>query len=159
MKATDVLVSQHAFLRGVFAAIERELYRTESLEEVKIIARLVESLKRSHMEGEESFLFQPLDGLLREQGQTSHFHAQHKEHAALLRQVQTAPNIGEARSDLLLALRILRAHFKEEERTVVATALAAFQPESLETLGKTWLEHAGLHISEDMVASQPRPKV
>jgi hypothetical protein len=159
MKATDVLVSQHAFLRGVFAVIERELYRTESLEEIKVIARLVEGFKRSHMEGEESFLFQPLDALLRERGQTSAFYEQHKEHAALVRQVQTAPNIGEARSNLLLAIRILRAHFKEEERSVVAVAQTSFQPESLETLGKTWLEHAGLHISNDMVASAPRPTV
>jgi hypothetical protein len=159
MKATDVLVSQHAFLRGVFAVIERELYRAESLEEVKTIARLVEGFKRSHLEGEESFLFQPLDALLRERGQTSHLYEQHKEHAALLKQVQTAPNIAEARSNLLLALRILRAHFKEEERVVLPTALAAFQPESLETLGKTWLEHAVLHISHDLAAPTAHPQV
>jgi len=154
MKVTDVLVSQHVFLRSMFVVMERTLERVETVEEVNVVARLAEGLLRGHTEAEESLLFVPLDALLTEQGQTSQFYVQHKEHTALLKQAQTARSASEGRSDLLLAFRILRAHFHEEERLVLRVAQTAFQPESLETLGKAWLDHHALHgVVEPMAPS------
>ncbi|MBI5822085.1 MAG: hypothetical protein HZA88_24190 [Verrucomicrobia bacterium] len=145
MKVTDVLVSHHAFLRGMFVAMEHALERVETVEEVRVVARVAEGLLRGHTEAEESLLFRSLDALLTEQGKTSQFYMQHKEHTALLKQAQTARSASEGRSDLLLAFRILRAHFHEEERLVLRVAQTAFQPESLETLGKAWLDRHALN--------------
>ncbi|MFA6561205.1 MAG: hemerythrin domain-containing protein [Verrucomicrobiia bacterium] len=140
MNVTDVLVNEHMFLRTVFVAVERALDKAQTQAEVSMAARLVEGLMREHTECEESLLFHPLDALLTEKGQTSHLSSDHREHMALMRKAQTALSVQEGRSDLLLAFRILRAHFHEEERLVVRLAQAAFEPQSQETLGKAWLD-------------------
>ncbi|MCX6898158.1 MAG: hemerythrin domain-containing protein [Verrucomicrobia bacterium] len=140
MNVTDVLVNEHMFLRTVFVAVERALDKAQTLAEVSMAARLVEGLMREHMECEESLLFRPLDALLKEKGQTCHLSSEHREHTALIRKAQTALSVQEGRSDLLLAFRILRAHFHDEERLVIRLAQTTLQPQSQETLGKEWLD-------------------
>ncbi|MBI5687843.1 MAG: hemerythrin domain-containing protein [Verrucomicrobia bacterium] len=149
MKATDVLVSQHKFLASMFGYMERALPEAATSAEVAALARLAEDLIRDHAEAEEMLLFSPLDALLTEKGQFAHFYSSHKEYMRLLEKPQAPMAVTEARSLLLLAFRILRTHFHDEERLVIPLAHAAFPPESLEKLGNDWMQrHAPLESSE-----------
>lgn len=152
MNVTDVLVNEHLFLRSVFTAVERSLEKAQTLAEVSMAARLVEELMREHTEAEENLVFRPLDALRSEKGHVSRLTAEHKEHMALMKKAQTAFTVHEGRSDLLLAFRILRAHFHEEERFLVPLARSEFQPNAQETLGKAWLDR---HAQHGMPESPP----
>lgn len=140
IKVTDLLASHHAYLRSVFSLMENTLKKASTLEDVSVIAQMVLDLVQCHGEAEETFLFQPLDALLVHQGERTSFATQHREHTSLLIRAQTARSLEAGRRDLVMAFRVLRAHFKEEEKLVIPAAEAAFRPASLEFLGKAWLE-------------------
>ena len=140
MKITDLLVSQHLFLRSLFDSVERALDGIETSTDVAALARMVEALMEDHAEAEENLFFRPLETMLMEKGQLSQFYTNHKEYIALLKQPQAIMAISEAKTLLRVAFRILRAHFHDEERVVIPLAQATFQPESLERLGAAWLE-------------------
>lgn len=145
-KVTDLLASHHAYLLSVFSLMENALKKASTLEDVDVIAQMVLDLVQCHGEAEETFLFQPLDALLAHQGRRTSFATQHREHTSLLIRAQTARSLEAGRRDLLMAFRILRAHFKEEEKLVIPAAEAAFQPASLESLGKAWLDSHSLGL-------------
>ncbi|MBI5687609.1 MAG: hemerythrin domain-containing protein [Verrucomicrobia bacterium] len=151
MKITDVLVSQHTFLRTMFDITTRALWETETSAKVAAFARLAESLVAGHVETEESVFFRPLDATLKEKGRLSEFYSTHKECIALLKEPQRPMAVSEGRSRLLLAFHVLRTHFQDEERVVIPLANATFRPEAMETLGRVWLQ---LHAHRETPPAQ-----
>ncbi|MBI5683480.1 MAG: hypothetical protein HZC54_00235 [Verrucomicrobia bacterium] len=112
----------------------------ETAAEIGAFARIVEGVTLDYAEAEENLLFTPLNSMLAEKGQFAQFSANHKECIGLLKKAQQARNVADAKSHLLAAMRILRDHFGNEERTVIALAQETFQPKSLQKLGEAWME-------------------
>ncbi|MBI5683497.1 MAG: hemerythrin domain-containing protein [Verrucomicrobia bacterium] len=139
MKVTDVLASQHTFLRSVFEVIERAMHETERHSDVAAYARLLEGLLRDHAEAEENLLFRPLDIMLTEKGGFSQFYSGHQELDHLLKKPQMEMSAAQARNLLHIAFRFMRSHFESEELMVIPLAEEMFQLESLETLGQAWM--------------------
>ncbi|MFA6561301.1 MAG: hemerythrin domain-containing protein [Verrucomicrobiia bacterium] len=140
MKATDVLISQHMFLRATFDEIERAMPDAKTCAEISAFARIAQGLLLDHAEGEETLLFAALDKKEKDKGKLTHFHTNHWECISLLKQAREAWSVMEAKSLLSMSMRRLRDHFCDEERAVVALAEKQFQPESLEQLGKAWMD-------------------
>ena len=140
MKATDILLSHHSFLRALFDETERAMRAAPSSAEVNALARLVEALTLDHADAEETLLLAPLDNLLIEKGQLLHLYSNHRECVGLLKQAQENRPVMETKSLLLVAMRMLRDHFRDEEHKVLSLAEATFQPKSLQKLGELWME-------------------
>ncbi|MBI5686069.1 MAG: hemerythrin domain-containing protein [Verrucomicrobia bacterium] len=140
MKATEVLVSHHSFLRALFDEIERAMRDVDTSAEISTFACMVEALMLDHAEAEETLLFAPLDNMLMEKGQLMQLYSNHRECLSLLQKAQEARPVTEAKSLLLVAMRMLRDHFRDEERKIILLAETTFQPKSLQKLGDLWVE-------------------
>ena len=140
MKATDILLCEHAVLRRMFDVIEHEMRDGETSCDVAAFARLVENMLCEHAETEDELLFSPLDSLLKEKGRFRQLHFNQQENALLLKRSQSTTPVAKAKILLLLAFRIQRNHFHDEERTVFPLAEVTFQPEALEKLGQQWAQ-------------------
>ena len=147
IKATDILVSHHMFLRALFDEIERALPDMKTFGEIDAFARMVEGVMIEHAASEENLLFSPLESLLLEKGQIAQLYTNHKECVGLLRNARLERPVEDARAFLRMTLRMLRDHFRDEERMVLRLAEETFRPESLQKLGKAWMlrhPHEGL---------------
>lgn len=132
---TETLVSDHAVFIGVFDWIKQALPGLTTLEEVKMLAGLVEALLRNHGDVETDLAFVALDHALYHKGQLNRLHEEHDEIDDRLKQVQTATSLPDARRLLRLALLASRQHFRREERIIFPLMEKALQKETLAKLG------------------------
>lgn len=140
MKATDLLISQHMFLRSVFSAIDRAVLAAATFEETSAIAGMTEALLRDHAVAEERFLFAPLDNSLQQKGQLSHLASFHQETVGRLRKAQATTSVPDAQRLVMEETAAIRHHFRNEERAVVPLANDTLNPMLLERLGGEWLK-------------------
>jgi hemerythrin-like domain-containing protein len=133
---TETLVTDHAVFIGVFDWIKQALPRLATLEEVKMLAGLVEALLRDHADVENDLAFIALDHALYNKGQLSRLHEDHDEINDHLKQAQAATRLSDARRLLRLALLASRQHFRREERVIFPLMERVLQKETLTKLGE-----------------------
>ena len=132
---TETLVADHAVFISVFDWIKQALPRITTLEEVKILAGLVEALLRNHGDVETDLAFVALDHALYHKGQLNRLHEDHDEIDDRLKRVQAATNLADARRLLRIALLASRQHFRREERIIFPLIEKVLRKETLAKLG------------------------
>jgi hemerythrin-like domain-containing protein len=137
---TQALITEHAVFTTVFNTIEHQLPGLRTVDEVKLLGALVESLLREHGATETDLAYAALDHALDHEGRLNKLHEEHHEIDARLRQVQAAATLTEAQHLLKLALRATRKHFKREERNVFPLLEQMLRTETLAQLGGGWME-------------------
>jgi hemerythrin-like domain-containing protein len=140
MKITEALLAEHMVFHNIFDHVERVLPKLKTIDEVKSLAKLMESLLRAHGKTEEELVFAPLDHCLEQIGQRDTFEEEHHEIDASLLKVKAARRLPEARRLLSVAVLASRRHFDHEERIVFPLAEKAMKRETLAELGKSWMK-------------------
>jgi hemerythrin-like domain-containing protein len=140
MKITDALVAEHNIFLTVFDQIERVLPSLATPVEVQTMAKIVEGMLEGHAKTETELAYLALDHVLENDGELVRLHQDHHEIDDRLRKVHTAKTCAEARRLLKLAILSSREHFRWEERLVFPLLERTLQAETLNQLGKTWLQ-------------------
>jgi hemerythrin-like domain-containing protein len=136
LKITEALVAEHAAFRAVFLEMERLTPRAGSLQEVRLLASLMEGFLRRHAAKEEDFLYAPYDHVLEHQGQLQRMSQEHAEIDDSLLQVQHATTLAKATNLLTLALSKAEQHFRFEELKVFPAVEEALPHLTLEQLAR-----------------------
>ncbi len=137
---TEALTTEHRVFTAIFDHIERVLPEAQRVEEVRLLAGLVEALLRAHSEAETNLAYVALDHVLADRGELDQLHQDHHEIDGRLRGAQAAKDRGEARRLLKGALRVSREHFAREEQAVFPLINRSLSPEVLAALGKAWAQ-------------------
>jgi hemerythrin-like domain-containing protein len=140
MKITEALLAEHAVFHTLFDHVERTVPRARTTAEVRSLAALVATVLAPHSNAEDTLLLQALDHCIEQLGQYKTFHEEHQQIEELLRLVQSARNLKQARQLLLAAITIARGHFDKEERIVFPLAEKVLKSRTLEDLGQKWRE-------------------
>jgi hemerythrin-like domain-containing protein len=133
------LVMEHAVFCAVFDQFERVLARLGSEQEAKLLATVAEGLLSSHAETEKNLAYSVLDHVLKEDDRLNRLHQDHHEIDEHFKRVHRASELAEAQRLLKKALVATREHFRREEDIVFPFLERVLQPETLETLGATWM--------------------
>jgi hemerythrin-like domain-containing protein len=144
MTITEVLITEHVVFLSAFGQIERVLPKLKRLEEVKMLAGLVEALLQDHADAETNLAFVALDHALHQKGQLDRLHQDHDEIDDRLRKVKTTTKLSDARRLLKAALLATRKHFHREELTIFPLIEKVLQKETLTELGRVWMQ---LHLA------------
>jgi hemerythrin-like domain-containing protein len=140
MKITEALLAEHLVFHSLFDHIEAAAPRLKTLAEVKLLARLMESLLRAHSDTEDELFIGPLEHCFEQIGQRDAFIQEHEEIDGNLKQVQEAKQVRRACHLLLAAVTYSRRHFDKEERIVFPMAERILKGKTLTALGQTWME-------------------
>jgi hemerythrin-like domain-containing protein len=132
---TESLVSEHGVLSNLFEEIKRLLPEVRTVEEVRLLVRLVEGLLSRHADVEQNLAYAALDHVLAENGQLDRLYEDHQEIDAGLHRAKNATDLYEAMRLLKSGLNASQEHFRREERTVFPMFQKLFGAASLETLG------------------------
>lgn len=138
MKITDILTIEHAVFRAMFNEIEGTLLRSATVVEIRLLARTMTALLRSHGESEQNLAYTALDHMLKEKGQLNRLYTEHREMDTRFEQTQAANDFAEASRLLRSAMTMSREHFRYEEQTLFPLINDILQDESLEKLGEAW---------------------
>src|SRR5512133_1244732 len=140
MKITEALFAEHLVFHNLFDHIEFTTPRLKTLAEVKALAQVMETMLRSHSKTEDDLFIGPLEHCFEQIGQRESFHLEHEEIDENLKRVQAAARLKQAQELLLAAVGYSRRHFDREERIVFPMAERVLNPNTLEELGKAWME-------------------
>ena len=141
---TQALITEHAVFTTVFNSIEHLLPGLRTVNEVKLLGELVESLLKEHGAAETDLAYVALDHALDQEGRLDKLHEDHHEVDKCLRRVQEATSLAEAQHQLRVALRFSRRHFRHEEQDVFPLLEQMLHAETLGQLGDGWLhQHNG----------------
>ncbi len=140
MTITEALLAEHAVFHNLFDYIERAAPKLKAVGEVRLLARLMESLLDAHSRTEEALLVQPLEHCLEQIGHCELFHQEHEEIDHNLKQAQLVKHLKHARVYLLAAVAASRKHFDKEERIVFPLAEKHLKARTLAGLWKAWKE-------------------
>ncbi len=133
----DSLILEHGVFNSLFDAIKRLLPGLKTVDEVRLLGRVVESVLTHHADAEQNLAYAALDHALAEKGQLDRLYQDHEEIDARFHQVQTATSLGEAVKLLKAAIRSSQDHFRREERCVFPLFERLLGPAALEALGNT----------------------
>jgi len=134
-RITDVLTIEHTLLCTLFGEIDRLLPEVRTVDEVRLLSRLVEGVLSHHADVEQNLAFAALDHVLAEKHQLGQLHQDHEEIDACLRNAGSATELTKAVQMLKAGLEASRAHFRREEQSVFPLFERVLAPTTLETLG------------------------
>src|SRR5262245_27339084 len=145
----DVLTIEHTVLCTLFSEIDDLLPKVRTVDEVRLLSRLVEGVLSHHADVEENLAFAALDHVLAEKHQLGQLHQDHEEIDACLRNAGSTTELTKAVQMLKAGLEASRAHFRQEEQAIFPLFEKLLAPTTLETLA------AGVSIT----TSAQRPQV
>jgi len=131
----ETLTDEHALFNLLFDEITRLLPDVKTVNEVRLLTRLVEGLLAHHADIETNVAYAALDHALAEKGQLKQLYQDHEEIDTCLRDAALSPQLSEAVRLLKAVLGASRTHFAREERTIFPLFQQLFPPPVLETLG------------------------
>jgi len=132
----DALIVEHRAYACLLDQIEQELVGTRTLEEVQLMARLLEGVLESHGESEEELALAALDHALADRGGLDHLHQDHEEMNRNLLQVFAAKEAQSACRSMWLAVAAVREHFAWEERAIFPMLRRVLGEAALDRLGQ-----------------------
>jgi hypothetical protein len=147
-RITDVLTTEHTLLCILFDEIDSLLPGVRTVNEVRLLSRLVEGVLSHHADVEQNLAFAALDHVLAEKDELRQLHQDHEEIDTCLRDAALATELSEAVKLLKAGLKASRVHFRREEQSVFPLFEKMLAPSSLETLA------AGASLG----SSAPRPR-
>jgi hemerythrin-like domain-containing protein len=136
---TKALIMEHAVFRAVFNQVERALPKAGLAQEVKLLATVVEGLLSGHGEMEKHLAYSVLDHVLKEDDRLNRLHQDHHEIDEHFKRVHRANDLAEVKCLLKKALAATQEHFHREEEIVFPFLERVLRPETVETLGQTWM--------------------
>jgi iron-sulfur cluster repair protein YtfE (RIC family) len=113
---TNALVGEHSAFLTVFNQIERLLPRLNRLDEVKMLAELVEGSLLEHASKEDNLVSVKLEHLPEDRGVVGSLHQDHHEIDHLLALIKSADGVATGRQFLKAVLAASRKHFQWEEK-------------------------------------------
>ena len=134
-RITDVLTTEHTLLCILFDEIDRLLPGLRTVDEVRLLSRLVEGVLSHHADVEQNLASAALDHALAERDQLRQLHQDHDEIDACLRNATMATELSTAVDMLKAGLLASRLHFQREEESVFPLFEKMLAPSTLETLG------------------------
>lgn len=137
---TQALRAEHVVFHNLFDHVERAALEARSLQEIKTLARVLESMLSAHSAVEDDLLMEPLQPTLSHMGQQENFHDEHEEIAGDLRGVLTCRKVAQAKWLLQKVVVMSRRHFYKEETVVFPLAERVLSAKSLGALGRRWAE-------------------
>jgi len=137
---TNALAGEHSAFLTVFDQIERLLPRLSHMEEVKMLAELVEGSLLEHASREENLACVALDHVLEDRGEVASLYQDHHEIARLLALINSADGVATARQFLKAALAASRKHFQWEEKLLFPLIEKTLKPETLAELGQACMD-------------------
>ncbi len=140
IKITEALLAEHVVFHSLFDTLEQMLPRMRSLNEVRALAELLESMLGAHSKVEDQLIIEPLDHCFEEFGQQETFHQEHEEIDAALALCLKCRDLRKARRLLMDVVVASRNHFDKEERLVFPMAEKALNAKTLVLLGDRWRE-------------------
>jgi hemerythrin-like domain-containing protein len=138
IKITEALLAEHVVFHSLFDTLEQMLPRMKSLNEVRALAELLESMLGAHSKVEDELIIEPLDHCLEEFGQQETFHQEHEEIDAALGLCLKSRDLRKARRLLMEVVAASRSHFDKEERLVFPMAEKVLNAKTLALLGDRW---------------------
>ena len=137
---TNALASEHSAFLTVFDQIERLLPRLIRLEEVRMLAELVEGFLLEHAGKEENLFAAARDYASEDREVVASLHQEHQEIDRLLTLIKLANGVATARQFLQVALTASRKHFQWEERLLFPLIEKMLKPETLAELGQACMD-------------------
>lgn len=140
MKITEALFAEHLVFHNLFDHIESTVPAMKTANEVKLVAEMMESLLKAHSDTEDNLFIGPMEHCFEQYGQRDAFLQEHQEMDGNLEKVKEARHVEDARQLLLAAVAHSRRHFDKEERIVFPMAERMLKAETLDALGRAWME-------------------
>jgi hemerythrin-like domain-containing protein len=141
MTIIESLTAEHGVFETLFEQIETLLPELKTLNEAKLLGRLLEGLLAGHGEREENLAYAALDQLLADRGQLDRLYQDHQEMDKQFGELKAATSLSDARQRLLNLLMAARLHFKREEQLIFPKLKVAFSQETLARLNGAGLTH------------------
>ena len=110
MKITEALLAEHVVFHNLFDHFERVAPKLKTLGEVQAMASLLEAMLAAHSHTEDQLMIEPLEHCFEQIGQRDTFHQEHEQIEQNLKLAQKARLVTKARSCLMDAVQIGRAH-------------------------------------------------
>ncbi len=140
MKITEALFAEHQVFHNLFDYIERNVQRSKTLAEVKLLAALMETMLEAHSRTEDELFIGPLEHCFEQIGHRETFHQEHDEIEGNLKLAQKAKQLKQARQLLMAAVACARKHMDKEERIVFPLAERVLKSKTLVALGQSWAQ-------------------
>ena len=156
-RITDVLTTEHNLLCILFDEIDRLLPGVRTVDEVRLLSRLVEGVLSHHADVEQNLAFAALDHALAEKDELRQLHQDHDEIDACLRDAALATELAKAVQLLKAGLEASRVHFRLEEQSVFPLFEKMLAPSSLETLA-AGVAASGLASGKRGFSKSPRSR-
>jgi hypothetical protein len=128
----DALRLEHVFLRKLFQEVDQLLPEVQTLGEVRLLCRIIESLLAAHGDVEQNLAYSALDQGLAERGELAQLYQDHEEIDGRFERARMARSVLEARRLLKEGLSFSICHFQWEEDSVFPLFDQVFSPSTLE---------------------------
>ena len=149
MKITDALLGEHGVFYAQFDHLEEILPAVSRLECVKHHAALVAAALVPHAELENELLFGPMETAMGGgAGPPAAMRVEHEEIESRLGEVGMETDLDRAKTGLLEAIRLARAHFEKEERIAFPLAVSVLGDGALRERGSEWAGRRRVLVAE-----------
>jgi hemerythrin-like domain-containing protein len=148
MKITEALSAEHLVFHNLFDHIEATAPGMKTVHEVQMVAAVMESLLKAHSDTEDDLFIGPMEHCFEQYGQRDAFLREHQEMDGSLQRIRQSKSVDEARRLLMAAVAHSRQHFDKEERLVFPMAERMLKAETLEALGKAWMEQRDSAVAQ-----------
>jgi len=140
MRITEALRAEHLVFHNLIDHVETTAPKLKSLAEIRSLASTMEVMFAAHSHAEDQLFLGPMAHCFEELGQRQALLDEHAELDRTLRSIRRASSVPKARQALLSAAALARRHFDLEERVVYPLAERVLKRETLESLGRAWME-------------------
>jgi hemerythrin-like domain-containing protein len=130
----QTLVAEHVLLNRLFDEIGRLLPEVKTVEELRLLTRLVNGVLTHHADLEDNLAYTALDHALAEKGLFDQLHVDHQEFNQRLADAGKATEVTKGVGLLQTGLKASRDHFRWEEQTVFPLLERLLTPTSLQVL-------------------------
>ena len=138
------LLAEHRVFLTLFEQLELALPEVKTVDEIRMLCRILEALLHNHGEAENDLSYVAVDHVLKEHKRHVRLHHDHQEIDGLLKDVARIQDLRQARRRLTVFLEACRAHFRDEEHNLFPLVEKALQHETLLALGRAWRSQSSL---------------
>ena len=138
MTIVEGLLAEHRVFLTLFDQLEHALPKIKTVDEMRLLCRILEGLLHNHGEAEDDLSCVAVDHVLKEHKRHLRFHHDHQEIDGHLKEVARIEDLHEARRRLTVFLEACRAHFRDEEQNLFPLVETAIRHETLLALGRAW---------------------
>ncbi|MBI4392938.1 MAG: hemerythrin domain-containing protein [Euryarchaeota archaeon] len=143
---TDALRGEHGVLRALLDYAERAIPVADDMEQIRVIANVLDALLVSHADLEDALLLIPMRSKIGGDRSIGVFMQDHREIQSGIAKAATGADLIAAKASLNSVLGLARDHFEREERMLFPSADETVEKEESSRLAGEWAQRRGVYL-------------